>query len=146
MSLPIIDIPEYRDHLNKHLNQIWSSYSYFIESFCEDDSELEKLYDDIYGLTRSSNDSKMIPNEFLELIYERHEDPNKLYGLVHSLFEYWVIERTFYNSLRKLEDIVSKDVGQKVSFWTTRNVSDDTIEYPIEMLKRIFKVNVKELV
>ena len=135
MSLPIIDSP-----IPLELNEMWSSYDYLVECFGEDDPEIEKLFDDLYGMRRSSNDSKMIPNEFLELIYERHEDPNKLYGLVHSLYEYWEIEMTLYKSLRKLEEIVGKE------FWESRNLCDDTDEYPMEMLKKIFKVNVKELV
>jgi hypothetical protein len=146
MSLPIIDSP-----IPLELNEMWSSYMYIVEGFGEDDPEIEKLFHDLYGMTRSSNDSKMIPNEFLELIYERHpytsEDTNKLYGLIHSLYEYWEIERTFYKSLRKLEKIVSKEFDREFfSFYSTKHVSEDTEEYPIEMLKKIFKVNVKELV
>ena len=73
MSLPIIDSP-----IPLELNEMWSSYDYLVECFGEDDPEIEKLFDDLYGMRRSSNDSKMIPNEFLELIYERHGVIGKL--------------------------------------------------------------------
>ena len=141
-----------KSNMKKKINKMWCSYQYHVEWLHEDDPELKKIYDDLslihIGLPpQCSNDSKMIPNEIIELIYERHEDTNELLNLIHSLYEYWEIEETFYKSLRKMEKIVSQEFDREYfSFWETRNVSEDTEEYPIEMLKKIFKVNVKELV
>ena len=129
------------------LNDMWSSYNYLVSCLDDDDPEIEKLFDDLYGMTTKTGDFDEIPSEILDLVYERHEDPNNLYGLINSLYEYWEIEMTLYKSLRKMEKIVSKEFDREYFiFRGSRDLTEDTCEYPMEMLKKIFKINVKELV